>query len=155
MSMRSNSLRPSGLEENIRVWHITIIPNLSQASRSSGVGGLCDPLLLVCLREELARFDAVPGDSTRLVLTKQQLRELVPQFVRESNNQIRGWRVLKTRELAIPFLADCRIAEFHNSDQTRPIHIRLFFSDMRVALQPNPRSLFRSFRLVRKYPAEL
>lgn len=56
--------------------------------------GYTATILLVCLREELARFDAAPGDSTRLVLTRQQLRELVLQFVKESNNQIRDVRTV-------------------------------------------------------------
>lgn len=46
-------------------------------------------LLLVCLRGEMLRFDAAPGDSTRLVFTKSELRELAAQFLRESNNQVR------------------------------------------------------------------
>jgi len=58
--------------------------------------GYTATLLLVCLREELARFDASAGDSTRLVLTRQQLRELVCQFVRETNNQIRDIRRIDT-----------------------------------------------------------
>jgi hypothetical protein len=58
--------------------------------------GYTATLLLVCLREELARFDAAAGDSTRLVLTRQQLRELVSQFVRETNNQIRDVRRIDT-----------------------------------------------------------
>ena len=53
-------------------------------------------LLLVCLREELARFDAAPDDSTRLVRTRQQLRELVSQFLRETNDQIRDLRRIDT-----------------------------------------------------------
>ena len=53
-------------------------------------------LLLVCLREELARFDAAPDESTRLVLTRQQLRELVSQFLRETNDQIRDLRRIDT-----------------------------------------------------------
>src|SRR6266850_5743647 len=56
--------------------------------------GYTATLLLVCLREELARFDAAPGDSTRLVLTKQQLRELVSQFRRETNNQVQDLRAV-------------------------------------------------------------
>ena len=56
--------------------------------------GYTATLLLVCLREELARFDAAPGDSSRLVLTKGQLRELVGQFLRESNNQLRDLRTI-------------------------------------------------------------
>jgi hypothetical protein len=58
--------------------------------------GYTATILLVCLREELASFDAAPGDSTRLVFTRQQLRALVLQFVRESNNQIRDTRVVDT-----------------------------------------------------------
>jgi hypothetical protein len=58
--------------------------------------GYTATLLLVCLREELARFDAAPEDSTRLVRTKQQLRELVGQFLRETNNQVRDLRTIDT-----------------------------------------------------------
>ena len=56
--------------------------------------GYTATLLLVCLREELARFDAAPDDSTRLVLTKQQLRDLVSQFRRETNDQTRDVRTI-------------------------------------------------------------
>lgn len=56
--------------------------------------GYTASLLLVCLREELARFDAAPAESARLVLTRQQLRELVGQFLRESNNQVRDFRTI-------------------------------------------------------------
>jgi hypothetical protein len=58
--------------------------------------GYTATLLLVCLREELARFDAAPDSSTRLVLTWQQLRELVGQFLRETNNQVRDVRMADT-----------------------------------------------------------
>jgi phosphoglycolate phosphatase-like HAD superfamily hydrolase len=56
--------------------------------------GYTATVLLVCLREELARFDAAPGDSTRLVLARQQLRELVHQFRRETNDQTRDVRAI-------------------------------------------------------------
>lgn len=56
--------------------------------------GYTATLLLVCLREDLARFDAAPEDSTRLVRTRQQLREMVGQFLRETNNQIRDVRTI-------------------------------------------------------------
>lgn len=56
--------------------------------------GYTATLLLVCLREALARFDAAPDTSTRLVLTRQQLRELVGQFLRETNNQVRDQRTV-------------------------------------------------------------
>lgn len=58
--------------------------------------GYTATLLLVCLREEVARFDAAPEDSTRLVRTRQQLRELVGQFLRETNNHIRDIRTIDT-----------------------------------------------------------
>ena len=58
--------------------------------------GYTATLLLVCLREELARFDAAPNDSSRLVLTREQLRELVGQFMRETNNQVRDQRTIDT-----------------------------------------------------------
>jgi hypothetical protein len=60
------------------------------------------------LREELARFDAAAGDSTRLVLTRQQLRELVSQFVRETNNQIRDVRTIDTAMRRLEELAFLR-----------------------------------------------
>lgn len=56
--------------------------------------GYTATLLLVCLREEIARFDTSPEDSARLVRTRQQLRELVGQFLRETNNQIRDVRAI-------------------------------------------------------------
>jgi len=49
-------------------------------------------LLLVCLREELARFDAQPGSSTRMVLTRNQMRQLVVPFLRETNDETRDLR---------------------------------------------------------------
>ncbi|HVZ16416.1 MAG TPA: DUF4194 domain-containing protein [Terriglobales bacterium] len=56
--------------------------------------GYTATLLLVCLREELARFDASPEDSTRLVLTRPRLREIASQFLRETNNQVRDVRTV-------------------------------------------------------------
>ncbi len=56
--------------------------------------GYTATLLLVCLREELARFEASPDSSTRLVRTRQELRELVSQFLRETNNQVRDIRTI-------------------------------------------------------------
>jgi hypothetical protein len=56
--------------------------------------GYTATLLLVCLREELARFDAAPEDSTRLVRSRTQLRDLVGQFLRETNNEVRDLRTI-------------------------------------------------------------
>lgn len=58
--------------------------------------GYTATLLLVCLREEMARFDSAPDQSTRLIFTRQQLRDLVAQFLRETNNQIRDTRTVDT-----------------------------------------------------------
>jgi hypothetical protein len=61
-------------------------------------------LLLVCLREELLRFDASAGDSTRLVKSRTELQNLVSAFVPESNNEVRDLRALDN---AIARLEDC------------------------------------------------
>ena len=46
-------------------------------------------LLAACLREEFLRFDAAPRDSTRLVLSRDELRNLIVDFLRDSTNQVR------------------------------------------------------------------
>ena len=46
-------------------------------------------LLLICLREEFLRFDASPGDSTRLVKTGDELRNLIVDFLPETTNEAR------------------------------------------------------------------
>lgn len=60
-------------------------------------------LLLVTLREEFLRFDAAPGDSTRLVKSRDELRNLVADFFAETTNQVRDNNRLDT---AIKSLAD-------------------------------------------------
>lgn len=60
-------------------------------------------LLLVSLREEFLRFDATPGDSTRFVKTREELRNLITDFFPESTNQVRDTGRLDT---AIKSLAD-------------------------------------------------
>ena len=51
-------------------------------------------LLLVCLREEFLRFDTNAEDSRRLVRRREDLRELVGAFLRETNNQVKDVRSL-------------------------------------------------------------
>ena len=51
-------------------------------------------LLLVCLREEFLRFDTSAEDSRRLVRRREDLRELVGAFLRETNNQVKDVRSL-------------------------------------------------------------
>jgi hypothetical protein len=46
-------------------------------------------LLAACMREEFLRFDAAPGDSTRLVKTRDELRNFIIDFLRDSTNQVR------------------------------------------------------------------
>lgn len=46
-------------------------------------------LLLVALREEFLRFDSSANDSTRLVKTRDELRNLVADFLSETTNQVR------------------------------------------------------------------
>lgn len=46
-------------------------------------------LLAACLREEFLRFDSAPGDSTRLVKTRDELRNFIVDFLRDSTNQVR------------------------------------------------------------------
>ena len=53
-------------------------------------------LLLVMLREELLRFDAAPADSTRLVKTRVELRNLITDFFPDSTNQVRDTSRLDT-----------------------------------------------------------
>ena len=55
-------------------------------------------LLLVCLRDELNRFDTQTADQTVLRRTRRELQELVAGFLRESNNQVRD---LKSVDAAI------------------------------------------------------
>jgi hypothetical protein len=89
--------------------------------------GYTATLLLVCLREELARFDAAPNDSSRLVLTREQLRELVGQFVRETNNQIRDQRTIDAainRVVDLGFLRTFGAAESDSFEVMRILKAR-------------------------------
>lgn len=51
-------------------------------------------LLLVCLRDELNRFDTQTADQTVLRRTRRELQELVGGFLRESNNQVRDLKAV-------------------------------------------------------------
>jgi hypothetical protein len=97
--------------------------------------GYTATILLVCLREELASFDAAPGDSTRLVFTRQQLRALVLQFVRESNNQIRDIRVVDTairRVEELGFLRTIGTAESDTLEVMRILKARFGPSELEL-----------------------
>jgi hypothetical protein len=95
--------------------------------------GYTATILLVCLREELARFDAAPGGSTRLVFTRQQLRELVLQFVKESNNQIRDTRTVDSairRAEELGFLRSVGAAESDTFEVMRILKARFGPSEL-------------------------
>lgn len=68
------------------------VPRLTQRRPLSYVA----TLLLVMLREELLRFDAAPGDSLRLVKTRDELRNLIADFFPDSTNQVRDTGRLDT-----------------------------------------------------------
>lgn len=51
-------------------------------------------MLLVCLRDELNRFDTQTADQASLIRTRRELHELVGGFLRESNNQARDIKSL-------------------------------------------------------------
>jgi hypothetical protein len=53
-------------------------------------------LLLVVLREEFLRFDAAPGDSTKLVKTRDELHNFVADFFPETTNQVRDTGRIET-----------------------------------------------------------
>jgi len=46
-------------------------------------------LLLVCLREEILRFDSRADDAARLIKSRAELHALIASLVPESNNQVR------------------------------------------------------------------
>lgn len=60
-------------------------------------------LLLVCLREEFLRFETGAEESRRLVRRREDLRELVGAFLRETNNQVKD---VKSLDRAVDRLAE-------------------------------------------------
>jgi len=95
--------------------------------------GYTATLLLVCLREELTRFDSAPNDSSRLVLTREQLRELVGQFLRETNNQVRDQRTIDAavnRVVELGFLRPFGTAESDSFEVMRILKARFGPSEL-------------------------
>lgn len=66
------------------------IPRLAQRRRL----GYEATLLLVCLRAELDRFERSPGESTTLVLTRNYLRDMASDFLRQTDDEKRDRRSL-------------------------------------------------------------
>lgn len=60
-------------------------------------------LLLVCLRDELNRFDSSMADQSRIIRSRKELQDLVAGFLKESNNQVRD---VKRIDSAIEQLGD-------------------------------------------------
>lgn len=90
-------------------------------------------LLLVCLREELARFDMTPDSSSRLVKTRQALRDLVAEFLRETNNEVRDARQIDTairRLEALGFLRSFGSAESESFEVMRIVKARMGVAEL-------------------------
>ncbi len=66
------------------------VPRLAQRRRL----GYEPTLLLVCLRAELDRFESAPGESAALVLSREQLRGLASDFLRQTADEKRDRRTL-------------------------------------------------------------
>jgi hypothetical protein len=85
-------------------------------------------VLAVCLREEFLRFDAAPGDSTRLVLSRDELRLFMADFLRDSTNEVRDFArldraILQLIELG--FLRTLGAAEENRFEVMRIIKARI------------------------------
>lgn len=72
-------------------------------------------LLLVCLRDELNRFDVQTADQARLYRTRRELHELLGGFLRESHNQTRD---LKAMDAALEQL--CRLGFLKSAGAQAP-----------------------------------
>lgn len=72
-------------------------------------------LLLVCLRDELNRFDVQTADQARLYRTRREFHDLLGGFLRESHNQTRD---LKAMDAAIDQL--CRLGFLKSAGAQAP-----------------------------------
>ena len=90
-------------------------------------------LLLTALREEFLRFDASASDSTRLVKTRNELRNLIVDFLPETTNQVQDTARIDTaiaRLVELGFLRQLGIAERDTFEVMRIIKARLAVSDL-------------------------
>ncbi len=90
-------------------------------------------LLLTALREELLRFDASASDSTRLVKTRDELRNLVVDFLPETTNQVQDTARIDTaiaRLVELGFLRQLGTAERDTFEVMRIIKARLAVVDL-------------------------
>jgi hypothetical protein len=88
------------------------VPRLTQRRRL----GYEATLLLVCLRAELDRFDRSPGESSALVLTRDQLREIANDFLRQTSDEKRDRRSL---DIAIDRLVDLGFLHRFGTEEDR------------------------------------
>lgn len=90
-------------------------------------------LLLTALREEFLRFDASTGDSSRLVKTREELRNLVVDFLPETTNQVQDTARIDTaiaRLVDLSFLRQLGSVERDTFEVMRIVKARLAVADL-------------------------
>lgn len=95
-------------------------------------------LLLTALREEFLRFDSSASDSTRLVKTRDELRNLVFDFLLESTNQVRDTAKVDTaitRLGELGFVRQLGAAERDAFEIMRIVKARLSTTDLETIKQ--------------------
>lgn len=95
-------------------------------------------LLLVALREEFLRFDSSANDSTRLVKTRDELRNLITDFLSETTNQVRDTARIDaavSRLCELGFLRQLGAAERDTFEIMRIIKARLSPTDLETIKQ--------------------
>lgn len=95
-------------------------------------------LLLTALREEFLRFDSSASDSTRLVKTRDELRNLVFDFLPETTNQVRDIArvdVAITRLGELGFVRQLGAAERDAFEIMRIVKARLSPADLETIKQ--------------------
>jgi hypothetical protein len=95
-------------------------------------------LLLAALREEFLRFDSSASDSTRLVKTRDELRNLVADFLPETTNQVRDTARIDsaiTRLNELGFVCQIGAAERDAFEIMRIVKARLAPADLETIKQ--------------------
>jgi hypothetical protein len=95
-------------------------------------------LLLAALREEFLRFDSAAGDSTRLVKTRDELRNLVADFLPETTNQVRDAGKVDAaieRLVKLGFVRQLGAAERDTFEVMRIVKARLAPADLEAIKQ--------------------
>lgn len=95
-------------------------------------------LLLAALREEFLRFDSAAADSTRLVKTRDELRNLVADLLPETTNQVRDAGKVDaaiTRLVELGFVRQLGAAERDTFEVMRIVKARLAPADLEAIKQ--------------------